>query len=95
MALDANAENIAQVNRLFIREAELFSELMDPDLSCHVRGEPFVEPQPSERTLQCDTFGGVTPNTTCKSAVACGLIEHRSARSNPFFRKASVKHDGE
>jgi hypothetical protein len=45
MALDANAQNIAQVNRLFIGEAELFCKLMDPDLSCHVRGEPFVEPQ--------------------------------------------------
>jgi hypothetical protein len=43
MALEADAQTDAKVDRLFVREAELFGELMDPDLTCHVRGEPFVD----------------------------------------------------
>jgi hypothetical protein len=42
MRLDADPQRDAQVDGLFIGETELFTELMDPDLCCHVRDGPFV-----------------------------------------------------
>ena len=42
MALDADAEGDAEVECLLVGEAELLGELMDSDLSCHVRGQPFI-----------------------------------------------------
>ena len=42
MALHADPERDAEVESLLVRQAELFGELMDPDLSCHVRVQPFI-----------------------------------------------------
>src|SRR5204862_1815750 len=42
MALHPDPERDGEVESLFVGEAELFGELMDPDLSCHVRVQPFV-----------------------------------------------------
>ena len=41
LRLDADAEREAHVECLFVRETELFGELVNPDLACHLLGSTF------------------------------------------------------
>lgn len=44
VALHSDAECYREVEGLFVGEAELFGELMDPDLACHVLVSAFHPP---------------------------------------------------
>jgi hypothetical protein len=87
VALHADAERDAQVERLLVGEAELLGELMDSDLSCHVRGQPFVgRVSPPGRGPGADKslrFSWSFPNSAPRSArTASAPTVTRSARSN-------------
>ena len=92
-----------EVECLFVGEAELFGELMDPDLSCHVRVQPFVviwcrggglPPGRLPAADQSLTFGCQGPNgiRPSSSASCTGAL---SARANAWRRTASWRQLGD
>ena len=99
VALDTDAEGDAEVECLLVGEAELLGELMDSDLSCHVRGQPFIGRVPppghgpgTDKSLR---FSYSFPNSALRrSRTASAPTGARKARSKARRFSARSTHPG-
>jgi hypothetical protein len=98
VSLHPDAQRVAEVDRLLVREAELLGELVDPDLSCHARGQPFIgiEPPGSRRaTSKCGTPVRTETRSVPRSEAGTAPTGRRSARATARVRIARRAHSAE